>query len=182
MVTLVKWKYNSFTGFRRDSRKFETEIIARGPRNNSFTGFRRDSRKFETEIIARGPRNNPFTGFRRDSRKFETGIIARGPRNKEMDDVCVPVLTILSTVDYRMYVQTYSTYLLACPRKHPKNMCTYVFGRTYTFFSRHVPLTYFCCHRTPKHVLYTNFGTYIFPVFGYMGHFSGFQSGPLPVF
>jgi hypothetical protein len=37
MVTPVKWKYNSFTGFRRDSRKFETEIIARGPHNNLAT-------------------------------------------------------------------------------------------------------------------------------------------------
>jgi hypothetical protein len=33
MVTPVKWKYNSFPGFRRDSGKFESEIIARGPRN-----------------------------------------------------------------------------------------------------------------------------------------------------
>jgi hypothetical protein len=31
----VKWKYNSFTGLRRDSGKFESEIIARGPRNKS---------------------------------------------------------------------------------------------------------------------------------------------------
>jgi hypothetical protein len=34
MVTPVKWKYNSFPGFRRDSGKFESEIIARGPHNN----------------------------------------------------------------------------------------------------------------------------------------------------
>jgi hypothetical protein len=30
MVTPVKWKYNSFQGFRRDSGKFESEIIASG--------------------------------------------------------------------------------------------------------------------------------------------------------
>jgi hypothetical protein len=31
--TAVKWKYNSFLGFRRESGKFESDIIARGPRN-----------------------------------------------------------------------------------------------------------------------------------------------------
>jgi hypothetical protein len=30
----VKWMYNSIPGFRRDSGKFESKIIARGPRNN----------------------------------------------------------------------------------------------------------------------------------------------------
>jgi hypothetical protein len=31
----VKWKYNSFQGLRRDSGKFESKIIVRGPRKNS---------------------------------------------------------------------------------------------------------------------------------------------------
>jgi hypothetical protein len=49
MVTPVKWKYNSFPGFRRDSGKFESEIIARGPRNNGFLGATYNSDDIKTD-------------------------------------------------------------------------------------------------------------------------------------
>jgi hypothetical protein len=44
----VKWMYNSFPGFRRDSGKFESKIIARGPHNN---GCHSTNLKFLADLL-----------------------------------------------------------------------------------------------------------------------------------